>query len=119
MTRFRVLLATSLLLLSSACSLRAPHVGYCPVYTLLGGKSIPLGLVTLPEELERSLRAQLDASSSDKYLCWYVAGDRLIAGERANPKSFVYGEAFDLQSDGTWQHSGEAAVILSVPKVIY
>jgi hypothetical protein len=107
-----------LLLFLAACSVRPSHVGYCPVYTLLGGKSMPLGLVTLPPELESNLRGQLDTSYTGKYLCWYIAGDRLVAGGRTNSKSFVYGEVFIQQSGGAWEHSGEPAVILAVPEII-
>jgi hypothetical protein len=106
------------LTLISGCTLRHSQLSHCSVFAVLGGESVPLGLVTLPPDLEAELRLQLSPPMSHSYICWYVSGDELIAAEKANPESFVYGEVFRLSGSRTWEHSGEHPRILAVPRLI-
>ena len=115
---FRVIPAC-LALLITGCAATQTHIGYCSVFKLLGGKSAPLGLVTLPPDLESKLRLQLGPQMGKGYLCWYVSGAELIAAERANPKSFVYGAVFHRAvPEGEWTHRQDDVIILAVPNTI-
>ena len=89
----------------------------CTVFSELGGKSTPIGLIALPSELDTSLRQQLPAADRHRFVCWYTSGERLIVSERKSPDSFVYGYAFIKQS-GDWRLADTPPEILAVPRVI-
>ena len=101
----------------SGCVTAKDSLGGCTVFTDVGGKSPPIGLIILPLELDTSLRQQLPAEERDRFTCWYTSGDRLVVGERKNPDSFVYGYTFIKQS-GAWRLAESPPEILAVPRVI-
>ena len=101
----------------SGCVTAKDSLSGCTVFTDVGGKSTPIGLIVLPPTLDTSLREQLPAAERARFVCWYTSGDRLVVSERKNPDSFVYGYAFTKQS-GTWQLADSNPEILAVPRAI-
>jgi hypothetical protein len=107
-----------LVMLTGCATSNSALIGYCSVLKYVGELDTPRGLITLDPVVEAQLRQQLPPETKNAYICWYTAGDQLIAGGRRNSKSFNYGRLFNKQSDGTWKLSDEPAQILDVPDVI-
>jgi hypothetical protein len=105
------------LLVLASCAGNTALGGYCSVLSYPGGKSAPAGLILLDSGLEAHLRAQLPAEVRSSRICWYTAGGALIAGERKNPQSFVYGRIFEKQPDGSWRLT-DKTLPLSAPDSI-
>ena len=112
----RLLVLVAIILLSG-CATNSAFSGYCTVYEVLGGKSEPMGLVLLPQQLEASLRLQLPATERHKYICWYASGNRLIAGDRRNLDLINLGYVFIRHGD-SWVLSDLRPTILALPRAI-
>jgi hypothetical protein len=106
-----------LLFLLAGCAGSSALGGYCSVLSYSGGKSTPEGLILLDPAIEANLRSQLPAEVRNSHICWYATGAALVAGERRNPQSFVYGRVFEKRPDGTWMLT-EKTIPLSAPNSI-
>ena len=111
------ILASMLILVLAGCASRSALGGYCSVLSYAGGKVAPAGLILLDPVVEANLRAQLPAEARRSRICWYTTGSTLIAGDRRNPRSFVYGRVFERQPDGRWMLT-DKTLPLSAPDFI-
>src|SRR5690242_9611268 len=110
-------LVIATLALLAGCATNTALSGYCTVYPVLGGKSEPMGLVLLPQQLEASLRSQLPAGERSKYICWYASGNRIIAGDRRDLDLSNLGYVFVKRGD-SWVLSDPQPIILALPRAI-
>jgi hypothetical protein len=109
--------AFMLLLVLAGCAGNSALGGYCSVLSYAGGTIPPAGLIILDPATEAHLRAQLPAEVRNSRICWYTTGVALIAGERRNPQSFVYGRVFEKGPDGSWMLT-DKTLPLSAPNSI-
>ena len=106
-----------LLLVLAGCASNTGLSGYCSVFPLRGGKAVPIGLIRLDPEMERTLRSQLPRGQGSGHICWYTFGDQLIAAGPRRPDLGNSGYVFSRRGD-VWVLSSSAPLILALPKVI-
>ena len=109
------LLVAALTLLLAGCA-TSSATKYCAVETLATG-AMPLGLIRLDSDLENRLRGQLPRPLRSGYLCWYVAGENLVASTRQDENATRLGYTL-LRENGTWKLSELSPKILALPHEI-
>ena len=102
----------------AACSVTSlDSVRRCRVFEDVGGKSTPAGLITLPQELEESLLAQLPRNGRQFSTCWYVYGENLVVANYAREGETVGGYLF-VKEGKSWKLDGEDGILLAVPSYV-